>query len=1440
MTLSMPRGLFRKYLVFLLLLVGGVLSVSSAVELYFSYQEAKQSIVRLERTKALAAASEIERYLAQILQHLRGTMQGAIDVSALGTAGTGTQAGGHSRAAALTEQREIDFLRLLRNVPAIKEVRHLDLAGKEQLRTSRLALDAVSSGQDFADSPEFLVAKAKKTYFSPAFFRNETEPFITMAVAPDETAAEVTAAEVNIRAIWDVVTRIGTGRAGNAYVVDSNDQLIAHPDLRLVLAKRDLSNAPQVKAARAQRVAGTQDEQVFTIAEGLQGGQALAVHAAIPALGWLVFIERPVEDTFAPLRAATARSLVVLAVGLLLATLASVALARRMVAPVRRLQEGAARVGKGELDHRIDIRTGDELQALAEEFNHTTARLQDSQNTLEQKVDERTAELTESLQQQTAASEVLRVISSSPTDTQPVFDMIARRAVQLCNSQFCAVFRFDEKLMHLVAHYGLSPEGAIAYERNFPQAPTRGTAIGRAIQNLTVSQIPDIDADADYESASVARAVTYRSILAVPLVRDGRPVGGIAVSRGQVGPFPEKHIDLLRTFADQAVIAIENVRVFQALEVRTADLSQSLETQTAIAEVLKVINISPTDVQPVFDVISRLAKELCEADVSIVSRFDGELIQLVALNGMTEEGQEAVRRAFPQRPDVETVAARTFRTGTVVHVADVLADPKYVTKHAARTAGFRGALGVPMVRDDQVMGTIFVARAAPGLFTDAQVDLLRTFAAQAVIAVENVRLFREVEVRTEALTRSVEEMRALGEIGQAVSSTLDLDTVLETIIAHAVQLSKADAGGTIYEFDEAEGVFIPRASHGMSDAMVAGLRESRIRIGETSLGKCAQQRAPYQMADVQLMSEGPVRELLLREDVRAVLAVPLLRDERVIGGLVIRRKTAGEFPESVVSLLQTFAGQSVLAIQNARLFQEIREKSQQLEVASQLKSQFLANMSHELRTPLNAIIGVTEMLHEDAVDLKREDELEPLERVLRAAKHLLALINDILDLSKIEAGKMDIHVESFAIAPLVDDVVQTIGTMAAKNGNEIVVDCAADLGTMHADQTRIRQALLNLASNANKFTEKGVVTIVARRATESGREWVTLAVTDTGIGLTPEQMGKLFQDFVQADASTTRKYGGTGLGLAISRRFCQMMGGDITVASAPGRGSTFTIRLPAEMGAVPTAPGARDSTVSRESAAASGRPTVLVVDDDPTVREVIARHLTREGFAVTTANGGHEALQLARELHPAAVTLDIMMPDLDGWTVLAAIKGDPELADIPVVLVSIVDEKTRGYALGATEYMVKPVDRARLSGVLRKICGAIGRRVLLVDDDDLMRRGMRQALEQDGWQVAEAENGRVALARLSESPPDIIMLDLMMPEMDGFEFLVEMRSRSEWNDLPVLVVTAKDLTAEERSRLNGDVERVLQKSATELDELLREIGRLLPGRGGREQVRQVE
>jgi signal transduction histidine kinase/DNA-binding response OmpR family regulator len=825
------------------------------------------------------------------------------------------------------------------------------------------------------------------------------------------------------------------------------------------------------------------------------------------------------------------------------------------------------------------------------------------------------------------------------------------------------------------------------------------------------------------------------------------------------------------------------------------------------------------------DAIAESVARLCNANDVIIMRVDGE-----AIWSMAHYGSIPLQRGARWQVNRDSVAGRAVADRRTVHVHDLWAesDAEYpVGKLHALEVGHRTTLATPLVREGTAIGAILIRRMEVRPFTEKQITLLNTFADQAVIAIENARLFQELKARTEELTRSIEEMRALGEVGQAVSSTLDMDAVLVAIITHAVQLSRSDAG-TIYEYDETAGVFEPRANYGLSEEQIEGIRGSRLEIGEGAVGTAAARRAAFQIPDLEQDLTYRLRDLQLRGGFHAVLAVPLLREERVVGGLVVRRKLAGEFPQSVVNLLQTFASQSVLGMENARLFKEINAKSQQLEVASQMKSQFLANMSHELRTPLNAIIGVTEMLHEDARDLKRDDELEPLERVLRAAKHLLELINEILDLSKIEAGKMDIHIESFAIAPLIQDVVHTIGTLAAKNGNEVVVDCAGDIGTMRADQTRIRQALLNLASNANKFTESGKVTISARRATEGGREWVTMAVTDTGIGLTPEQMGKLFQDFVQADASTTRKYGGTGLGLAISRRFCQMMGGDIKVASEPGKGSTFTIRLPAEVETTQPAAAVRDAALSRPGARPSAGSTILVVDDDQTVREMIERYLAREGFSVVTANGGQEGLRLARELHPAAITLDVMMPDIDGWTVLAAIKGDPELSDIPVILITIVDDKNRGYALGATEYMVKPVDRDRLARVLRGICGGVGRRVLLVDDDDMMRRGMRLALEKDSWQVTEAENGRVALARLAESRPDVIMLDLMMPEMDGFEFLVEMRRRSEWRDIPVLVVTAKDLTAEERSRLNGDVARVLQKGATELDTLLKEISRVLP------------
>jgi adenylate cyclase len=441
--------------------------------------------------------------------------------------------------------------------------------------------------------------------------------------------------------------------------------------------------------------------------------------------------------------------------------------------------------------------------------------------------------------------------------------------------------------------------------------------------------------------------------------------------------------------------------------------------------------------------------------------------------------------------------------------------------------------------------------------------------------------------------------------------------------------------------------------------------------------------------------------------------------------------------------------------------------------------------------------------------------------VLRAARHLLALINDILDLSKIEAGRMELHLETFPLAPLIEDVGKTIEPIAAKNANRVVINCASDLGSIHADQIRFRQIMLNLTSNASKFTENGTITITALPQRLEERDWITIAVADTGIGMNEAQMGRLFQEFSQADSSTTRKYGGTGLGLAISRHFCRMMGGDITVESRPGEGSTFTMSLPRNVAIEEPRVSAAPAQPAHPIAEESEEPLILVVDDDATVRDLVKRHLERAGFAVVAARGGQEGLRLVRELRPAAVTLDIMMPDLDGWTVLAAIKGDPTLASTPVVLMSIVDQKNRGYALGAADYLIKPVDRRKLVETLRHISGGTAGHALLVDDDDVVRRGVRAALEPIGWQVTEAENGRLAVDKLAATRPDVIILDLMMPTMDGFEFLDELHGRPDWRDIPVVVITAKDLTDADRNRLNGGVERIIAK--TDRDAMLRQL-----------------
>jgi signal transduction histidine kinase len=595
-------------------------------------------------------------------------------------------------------------------------------------------------------------------------------------------------------------------------------------------------------------------------------------------------------------------------------------------------------------------------------------------------------------------------------------------------------------------------------------------------------------------------------------------------------------------------------------------IREALEQRTATSEILHVISGSPTDVQPVFDTIARSAVRLCDARFALVYRLEGEIVHLVSHHNYPVDALEQFRRTFSRRlSEGGTVVAQAMLRGDNIHIHDIEQHMEFSAgvRELARSAGYRSVLAVPMMREGRALGALAVTRSdatgAPKPFSAEEIALLKTFTAQAVVAIENVRLFKELEARTAQLTRSVAELRALGEVSHAVSSTLDVEKVLNTIVVRASQLAGAD-GCSIYEYDETAGEFALRATYKYEAEYVEALRASPLRKGEGVIGLAARLREPVQVPDINVPGayQSGIRGMLLRLGYRALLSVPLLRDEQVVGSLSLNRKAPGEFPPGVVDVLKTFATQSVQAIQNARLFREIADKSAQLESASRHKSEFLANMSHELRTPLNAIIGFSEVLSAGMVGDLNDKQAEYLQDILESGQHLLSLINDILDLSKVEAGRMELEPEDYDLPGAINNALILVKERANRRGIALGSDVDERLGTLRGDERKVKQVILNLLSNALKFTPEGGkidVNAVLREHV------VEVSVSDTGIGIAPAHQAAVFEAFHQV-GTAEKKAEGTGLGLALSRKFIELHGGEIWVRSRLGAGSTFTFTLP--------------------------------------------------------------------------------------------------------------------------------------------------------------------------------------------------------------------------------------------------------------------------------------
>jgi signal transduction histidine kinase len=1139
---SRQGRLVRQYFFIFVILIGGGLLASGLLEIYFRYYENQEQIGLGQAQIANEAVVKIAEYFLKIEQE----MKAAITTRDIADKG-------------LSPEYKFELLKLLSISPAITELVALDQQGVPRIHVSRFRAIFPEDEPDYAKMASFLQAKQGVTFFGPVHFTGGYEPSATIAVAVERFPGSVVGvlqAEVTLRYVWELMGDIKVGKAGYAYVVTRSGDIIAHPDKSLVLQRRNAGHLEQVKAALKPAPYILKPQTVT--ARDLHGENVLSSYAFLPSLDWAVIIERPLAEAYEPLYASLLRTSSLLLIGLGIAIIASISVARRVVRPLEALRRGVERISTGNLGHHLEIKTGDEIEVLAEEFNKMVRELKRSYNILEEKVQQRTRELSALFDITAAATQSLEVNQVLAAVNQKIKDTFQFDATRIY------LFRGPTKDLHLRAEFGDTLQNLQLFKMG------QGL-LGRVADSGEPLFFENIQTDPRYEKVSYSKTNKTggnRFLGYFPIKAKGKILGCIACNGREARRLTSDEMRLIASMADQIGVAIDNINLFEEVKEKTSqledtnqELRESLEQQTEISEVLRVMASSPADLKRVMDTILKNALHLCQADDGGIFRFDGAAFHLAAV---TETISPAVRTrldvtAIP--PGSETPLRLVGLERRPVYSDDVLNDPRFALTEYYRREGFRTVAVVPMITKQKLVGALEVNRRMVKPLTQRQTELLTTFANQAAIALENVRLFQELQARTGDLARSVEELKALGEVNQAISSSLDLRTVLTSVVSHAVRLSGADAGG-MCEFDAESGKFSFQASYGLSDELIQAIQNQDIPLGDTVVGRAVGQRVPVQIADVLQIPNYPLREIVERMGLRSVLGVPLMHETTVMGALVVGRKLPGSFTKAIVDLLQTFAAQSALAIQNARLFRDIEVVNEQLKELDRMKSYFVSNVSHELRTPLTAIEGLTDNMLDGLTGQLNEKQARYINGIKESTDRLARLIDDLLDLSVIEAGRVELKPESFSLLSLMREVSDSLRPVAEEKSIKLALAPANGNPTAWADRDKVTQVLTNLIGNAIKFTPSGgEVTVSVERKNEA---WLQASVADTGRGISSEEADRVFDEFYQIRQPGEHKTRGVGLGLAISKRLVEMHGGRIWVESEVGKGSTFSFIVPAQ------------------------------------------------------------------------------------------------------------------------------------------------------------------------------------------------------------------------------------------------------------------------------------